>query len=149
MDAYVVWMSKMLFHAWTCWSLQLNSVYIVCTKCAVLQFSSSGYKCTMPSEQVSMCLSKSQALCRQIPFSTAVAGTKQGAEYCIFTDVNQTTQTERMGQLFFSLLHSWKSLSHLKLKEGKKEARTLRHIVELSPFVLKTTELQARPCEGR
>ena len=86
----------------------------------------------MPPEQVSMCLSKLQASGRQIPFPTVAVGAKQGAEYCIFTDLNQTTaQTERMGHLFFSLLHSWKSLSHLKLKEGKKEARSLRHIAEV------------------
>lgn len=131
MDMYVVQMLKMSFYAWTCWSWQLNSVYTLFTKCAALQFTSSDCMCTMPPEQVSTYLSQLQASGRQIPFPTAAVEAEQGVEYCIFTDLNQTTaQNERMGQLFFSLLHSWKSLSHLKLKEEKKEVRSLRHIVE-------------------
>lgn len=35
-----------------------------------------------------------------------------------------------MGQLFFSLLQFWKSRSHLKLMDGKKEASSLRHAVD-------------------
>lgn len=52
---------------------------------------------------------------------------------------NIVSSLASMGQLLFSLLHSWKSLSHLKLKDGKKEASSLRDVVDPQLFELKTT----------
>lgn len=85
--------------------------------------------CTLLPEQVSTHVPFQAArFGRADSFPSAAVGAKQGVEWCIFTDLNQTTaQTDGMGQLFFSLLHSWKLLSDFKLKE----ARSLRSIVEL------------------
>lgn len=77
---------------------------------------------TTPPEQASTCLSKPKESCRQTPFLSVAVGEKQGAEYCIFTDIKTAnSQTKRMGLLLFFLLHSWRLLNHLKLKEGKKK----------------------------